>query len=283
MHVKEKLQNNNQGTILLIAVMIMATILAAAMGTGTLVINIINQSASIDYSIAAFYAAEAGIEKNLYRIRQTDYPGEIALKQYGIDAPTTDSLDLTAGQTLQSHYDLSTINGQDEIVVDLYENIEYQLNMYDPNQEQEPLAIGRLDIINDGSNTEDITLHISWVSWSATGQLQTPQAQIETIVAGDVEEHHITLSSSALYKVRLRTLDGDLTNVTIKAYDQAVDPTPQAIPGEYVLRSTGEYPTGKSKYASQVMTVRMPIIVPTYGLYNFVIFSEGDIAKSVTW
>jgi len=32
-----------------------------------------------------------------------------------------------------------------------------------------------------------------------------------------------------------------------------------------------------------VMTVRMPIIVPTYGLYNFVIFSEGDIAKSVTW
>jgi len=190
---------------------------------------------------------------------------------------------LTAGQTFQSHFDISVINGQDQIIIDLYDSIEYQLNMYNPNNEQGLLSIRRLDIVGDGTNTEDVTVHVSWVSWDASGQLQTPGASIQTISAGDTSEHHINLSQSSLYKVRIRTLDGDLTNVTIKAYNNAVGGNRLAIPGEYVFRSEGIYPYGKSKNSSQILNVNMPIIAPTYGLYNFVIFSEGDISKTVTW
>ncbi|MFW0838085.1 MAG: hypothetical protein ACKKL5_03720 [Candidatus Komeilibacteria bacterium] len=281
--------NNQKGTILLIAVMIMATILTAALATGTLVINIINQSATIDYSITGFYAAESGIEKTLYRIRHDDYVPP--LKLYGVaaddegfadkqDAIDSDTFVLDSGS---ADFSLTAINGQDEMVIDLLANQEYQLNLYDPNSPQQDLAIRRLDLIGNGENLDPVTVQVSWVGWSGTGNLQIPGANIFTFSAGDNEPKATNLTAAALIKVRIRALDGNLANVIVRGYDNAVDPSRVSIPGIYVVQSTGTYPAGSSRAASQIVNVKMPIIAPTYGLYNFVIFSEGAINKTVNW
>lgn len=282
-YIKEK-KNNRKGTILLIAVMIMATILTAALGTGTLVINTINQSASIDYAITAYYAAESGIELNLYQARKvlTFQKESIPLKVFG-DNPAEADVTLDISSPLQAGYDFYIVNGKDQIIVDLKQNIEYQLNIYDP-------TIATTDFVTpyyldfDGeAPSQNIKLQISWVSWSG-GNMKQPQSVITTVQAdASIEESvsPVNIESAHLHKVRIRALDGDLDGLIITARDSSGTST--AIPGIYVLRAFGEYPKNKIKKSTQILNVAMPIIEPTYGLYNFVIFSEGDISKSVSW
>lgn len=275
---------NDKGVILLIAVMIMATLLTAALGTGTLVINIVNQSASIDYSISAFYAAQAGIEKNLYRIRKDNYIPPVKLYNEMPRTDIGDILTLDDGATLQAHYDLTAINGKDEIVFDLKANQEYEVDLYDP-------LIGtaisvlpfQLTLSGIGNATSEVTIQITAISWSQ-GVLDVPNAVVRTVPAGSIAIDPvipINLSSAHIHKVKFKVFGGDLENLHLTAEDGGGYPV--AMPGIYVLTSIGSYPYGGARQATQVLTVEMPVLEPAYGLYNFVIFSESAISKSVNW
>ena len=286
--MQDNLLINNRGSILLIAVMIMATLLTAALGTGTLVINIINQSASIDYSISAYYASESGIEKNLYRIRKDAYIPVV--KTYDIDAAITNSLILDEGQKLQAEYDLSAINGKDIIIFDLVANQEYEVDIYDPSlNANEAVEAVQIQLNGLGNADTEVTIQITAVSWSQNN-LSVPNAVVRTIpYGGEAITPAITLnlSSAHIHKIKFKVFGGDLDNLILTAYNNQSCPQDidcsTSIPGTYVLKSTGNYPSGNNKQTSQVITVEMPILEPAYGLYNFVIFSEGDITKSVTW
>lgn len=287
-------KNKNQfGTIILIAVMIMATLLTAGLGTGTLVINIINQSASIDYSISAYYAAESGIEKNLYMIRKDDYVPD--LKIFGSEPDITDSQIFNSGETLQAQYDLSAVNGKDEIVFDLKEGQEYVVDIFDPNisayefvgyQGEPNKPIVSLSLAGDRNALNTVTLQITIVSWSQ-GEFYAPSAVIKTIQGASESSTTfsitppINVSAAHSHKVRFRVFDGDLENLRLSAADSGNGDL--IVPGVYVLVSKGSYPNVSSKKATQVLSVEMPILEPAYGLFNYVIFSEGDITKSVNW
>jgi hypothetical protein len=277
-----KKKDNQQGTILLIAVMIMATLLTAALGTGTLVINIINQSASIDYSISAFYAAQAGIEKNLYRVRKDGYIPE--LKIYGDLPIDTNSETLNSGETLQSHYDLSAINGKDQIIFDLKENQEYEVDLYNPNNTAaQTVAPVQLTLSGTGNADSEVTIQITAVSWTQNN-LNIPDAVVRTVPAGEAiiaPVIPINLGLAHIHKVKFKVFGGDLENLYLTAEDSSPDLV--VMPGIYVLSSTGSFPANSSRMATQILTVEMPILEPAYGLYNYVIFSEGAIDKSVSW
>ncbi|MFW0862595.1 MAG: hypothetical protein ACKKL6_03335 [Candidatus Komeilibacteria bacterium] len=280
-------KEDNNGAIILIAVMIMATLLTAALGTGTLVINIINQSASIDYSIAAYYAAETGIEKNLYSIRQDGYIPLV--KTYGTPAPITESLILDDNVTLKANYDLAAINGKDTIVFDLAANQEYSVDIYDPSiNAQSFVDAVQLQLNGYGNASAPVTIQMTAVSWSQ-GQIEVPSAEIRSIQQGTGPiDPPITLNlaDAHVHKVKLKAFGGDLSNLVLTAYNSQTCPSGNcstSMPGTYVLTSTGSYPNNNSRQATQVLTVEMPILEPAYGLYNFVIFSEGDITKSVNW
>ena len=280
-------KKNEAGTIVLIAVMIMATLLTAALGTGTLVINIVNQSASIDYSISAYYSAETGIEKGLYRIRKDNYIPPI--KEYTVtpdveDSNIGDQLTLDASATLKFHYDMTTINGKDSIIFDLVANQEYEVDLYNPNLSASlPVDPVELNISGRGNPDTEVTIQITAISWSGN-ELEVPNAVVRTIPQGDAAIDPpivLNLAAAHVHKVKFKVFGGSLENIIITAYDGGGASV--SMPGTYVLTSTGSYPYGTGRQASQILSVEMPILEPAYGLYNFVIFSEGDITKSVNW
>ena len=309
---------NESGTIVLIAVMIMATLLTAALGTGTLVINIVNQSASIDYSISAFYAAEAGIEKNLYRIRKDDYIPIV--KKYGdsliidniqyydeageVDEYDKDKDDylaiwdqttLDADAKLIAHYDLSAINGKDQIVFDLAANQEYEVDFYAKDlsaalfllSNDQPLMQLRL---NGNKNVaSDVSIRITIITYSQ-GAINIPDTKVETITMGGTpgsplpfNEIVSDFAAGYMHKIKFKAFGGSLENLHLTAEDAWINGSTAVMPGTYVLTSTGSYPYGGARQATQILTVEMPILEPAYGLYNYVIFSEGPIDKSVNW
>lgn len=286
--MRDNLLKNNEGSILLIAVMIMATLLTAALGTGTLVINIINQSASIDYSISAYYASESGIENNLYRIRKDAYIP--AVKEYDVDAVITNSLILDDSQKLKAEYDLSAINGKDLIIFNLVANQEYEVDIYDPSLNAGSFVDAVQVQLNGFGNPDTaVTVQVTAVSWSENN-LRIPNAAVRTIPRGAEQIDPpiiLNINAAHIHKIKFKVFGGDLDNLTLTAYNNQNCPQDSdcstSIPGTYVLTSTGNYPNGNNRQASQVITVEMPILEPAYGLYNFVIFSEGDITKSVIW
>ncbi|MBL7022364.1 hypothetical protein ISR92_03550 [Patescibacteria group bacterium] len=275
-------KKDNNGAIVLIAVMIMATLLTAALGTGTLVINIINQSASIDYSIAAYYAAESGIEKNLYSIRKDGFIPDV--KRYGEDAIITDTVTLDDNVALKAHYDLAAINGKDSIIFNLEANNEYSVDVYNPSGS---VDVVQLQVNGNSSAEAAVTIQITAVSWTINGTY-VPKSEVETLQqASGIIHPPITLNlqESRIHKIKFKAFGGDLNNLILTAYNNqsCSGDCSTSLPGTYVLTSTGSYPHGNSRQATQVLTVEMPILEPAYGLYNFVIFSEGDITKSVNW
>ena len=69
---KYKTKNNN-GTALLLTLMILASILVVALGTASLIIPGIKMSRTQEQSIKAFFAAEAGAERALWEVRKNGY------------------------------------------------------------------------------------------------------------------------------------------------------------------------------------------------------------------
>ena len=63
---------NNQGTILFMSILILTTILTAALGSASLMMSGIIISGNQSRSTQAFFAADAGIEESLWWARKSD-------------------------------------------------------------------------------------------------------------------------------------------------------------------------------------------------------------------
>ena len=276
-------KQKNQGSIILIAVMIMATLLTAALGTGTLVINIVNQSASIDYSISAYYAAESGVEKGLYRLRQNDYIPLV--KTYDIVPDVNDLLTLDDSAKLEAHYDLTAINGKDEIIFDLVENQEYSVDLYDPLLSTASSVVPTQLMLNGKRHLSNVVTVVITILSFSQGNIHIPDTIVEEIqpsaVGNDMDQIVINIGAAHTHKIKIKIFGGSLTNLKLTAEDSLGVNT--SIPGIYVLNSVGSYPHEGSRRATQVLTVDMPILESAYGLYNYVIFSEGAIDKNVPY
>jgi hypothetical protein len=59
------LENNQKGTSLYLAVMILTVVMSISLGLATISVNQIKMLREMGYSVMAFYAADAGIEKVL--------------------------------------------------------------------------------------------------------------------------------------------------------------------------------------------------------------------------
>ena len=64
---------NNQGSILLLAMLVMAGVVTVSLGTTTLIIAEIQQSVKLDQSVVAYYAAESGVERSLFQARKKQF------------------------------------------------------------------------------------------------------------------------------------------------------------------------------------------------------------------
>lgn len=73
MKFNKKIKNQNQGQVaILLSVLLMSLVLVIGLGLSTLMIQQLKLVGQMGHSVTAFYAANAGAEKCLYRIFQEE-------------------------------------------------------------------------------------------------------------------------------------------------------------------------------------------------------------------
>lgn len=265
----KKMFKKKRGSVLLLALLVMSTIMAASTGLATIVISEIQQSRSIDNAILAYYGAESGVEESLYKIR----------KEEEIIGNLIKEEELTNGVIWRiGENDIS--NMVDKVSVPELKRGQFiELDIYDPAS-QEPTVIRYLGLTvgEESGNAE-----VSWFGWQA-GNLSEYKV-IPDVLLRENERRIIDLASAIglqfAYRVKIRSLNSDIKNLEIRAYSSDPmgdeDAEPQTMPARIQSTVRGEY-----RGSRQAIYFEMPRQSPLGGLFDFVLFSEQSILKGLT-
>ena len=193
---------NKQGTTLLLAMLIMAGVLTVSLATSKLIINEVVQSAQLDRAVVAFYAAEGGIEKSLYKIRKQD----VKASDMHLDS---------ASLSNNSSYQLIAEDTEDILYATISEDDTYQIDLFEPGSLTvlaNPIKAVRLNWQGVGS-----WLEVKWSSWTTGGVIQDHQA---AYISQASSPYIIQLydSGSYLYRLRITARNVDASSVEITAY-----------------------------------------------------------------
>ena len=237
---------NVNGSALLLAMLVMATILTVSSATSSLVINEVQHSFLLDKSIVAFYGAESGIERGLFQTRHKNFDPDI-FNDLSRDLPNDAS------------YQLAAANSEESIYTSLTADDSYQLDLYNPDSFEalvNPIKAIRLSWSGTGS-----WLEVKWTPWTTAGVLDNPK----TVYLSQVSSPAIVQlydSSAYLYRLRLIARKADIANLTITAYNN-IDPVANCqplescqvpIPGRVSIKGIGIYPSSSANAAKQAIT-----------------------------
>jgi len=258
----KKIIKDNQGTVLLLALLMMASIVVAGIGMGHIIINQLRQAILVDNSVTAYYAADAAIESSLYKIRGLgmDLPS----------LPTTGTLDNGAEWTLDWSYSRPDIN------TSILENRTYQVDIFDPDDLSWNPGIEALKFSWDGPGQ----LEIAYISWTPAPSIAWPQQDYEVVTPPisfiPPAIIYNAVSGTKAYRIRLRAVNGDITNLNITGWsDDAATPGNQVeLPSHITLEAIG-----KIGRARQALGASIPRFAQLSGIWDFVLFSEQPITK----
>lgn len=264
------------GTVILLALLVMTGMITIGLATATLVLNEIQQSSQLDKSMVAFYAAESAVEKGIYQVRKQEF----------VTGEEEKILPNNAS------YLMITDDAEDYLVTNLLKDQTLQLDLYIPGSLL-PLDSPVKSLGFSWSDDPGSWLEVRWVAWTTLGVLNpevTGAERGKKIPPGDDQIINLDVNDY-LYKVRITARYADVSNLEIVAYDQ-VNPNPTdcgtpgpgsdcqtPIPGRIKIKGLGEYPNNSPSAAKQAILVTLPQISPLSGLYDYVIFSEDPVVK----
>jgi hypothetical protein len=261
---------SNSGTAILLAVLVMSTILTAALATSKLVLNEVTQSTQIDHSMIAFYAAESALEKGLFQVRQKD-----------LSVSTVDQTHEVFNN--DAAYTLTAKDTENVLYTSLAPNESYQIDLFNPNSLADltnPIKAIGVDF------TGNSWLEVKWVSWLTNGEINPP----ESLSLTENDSKYVQLLTNNVYLYRVRFINSglnQLNNIIIKAYND-VDPVANCpiltecqvpIPARVSLDAVGRFPDNSNEPSQQRIYVTMPEKSPISGLYDYVLYSEESIVK----
>jgi len=267
-----RLFNNHQGTILLLALMVMAGVMTVSIGTATLIISEVKQSLQLDQSIIAFYAAESGSERALYQARAQNFNPQ-AFSQLSVELDNNASYQLVATDTEPVLYkNLS----QDET---------YQVDLYDPHSLGELTnPIKSVSLQWEGASS---WLEVNWSCWNTAGSLGEPKSGYFAQSADPVFIDLFDAANCYLYRLRIMARHGDANSIQLKAYSE-VDPVAACqgaencrvpLPARVQIKAVGKYPGNSTAASRQAILLTMPEKPPLSGLYDYVLYSEEEVKK----
>jgi len=257
-----KIIKNNQGTVLLLALLMMASMVVAGVGMGHLILNQLKQAILVDNSVTAYYAADAAIESSLYKYRAL-----------GIDLgslPTSGTLDNGAEWTIE--FD----SLRSDITTNIAENQTYQVDIFDPDDLSWAPGVEALKFSWDGPGQ----LEVAYTAWTPAGSLAWPQQDYEVVTPPinfvNPAVIYNAITGSQAYRIRLRAVNGDITNLNITGWsDDAATPGNQIdLPSHIILEANG-----KVGRARQALMASIPRFAQLSGIWDFVLFSEQPITK----
>jgi len=284
--MSKKFQQNEKGLVLLYALLVISFLTAIAITVSIIVVNELKQTIGATDATVAYYAAESGIERGLYTVKRRRSDAKVSIGDAVMEIQGF-------GETMdesEAHYSTSgTKTGTSQIFHEtVLKNDFTQVDYYDAESPLNPdpeRQVRSLVIINEGDDPETWA-EVSWTAWDTNGQLGTSERARVVIGPTDLSNGW-TISALDVfsgtfepvgYGVRIKPLFGDLSDLTVTPYNQegANPPIVEDLPSQVEIKSIGTLGTFK-----QALTARVPWKLPLFGLYDYVLFSEGDIIKEV--
>ena len=252
--------------MLLFALLIMGSVIIGSVGVGTIILDMLQQTRIADNSIAAYYAAESGVEQSLFNTRRT-----------GNLSPSYDADD--ARVYLNDTRWWGDVTGSTEIIYsEIPQEGVIEVNLFDPDSPADFSSsnISRVDVVWSDSCGGCSVLRASAVGWwPGSGQVAwgSDAARLEQPFEFTGGSASLPLGPpDRLYKLRLRARHATLEDVEIRAYDSAG--TRQQLPGQVVIDMFGQQVNSRRR-----LIATMPRGAPLSGIFDFVIFSECSLVK----
>lgn len=275
---KIKIQNGN---VLLLALLVMAGIMTAGLGIGAIILNEIKQARNIDFSIVAYYAAESGIEQAIFKLKKEDAVLNCpigACGENGFCSGGEGEACLAANGNLDNNasWERTIVDREPQIYGKIDKDDSMQVDLYDPEggvaTGVESVKIEWTPECVPPASSEIEVGYINWdpsIGWSSSVEQKFKYSALASPVINN------GFSSSKSYRLRIKALFCDISNVIVTAWENDnAAPLQKEIPARIVLNSVGKYGTVR-----QAIKVTMPRRSPMSGLYDYVLFSECSLVK----
>ncbi len=258
---------SSDGNILPLALIMMLTILMAGIGLGTVVLEGSRRAKAMDASVAAYYLADSGIERQLYEVRKNNQ--------------TVNYLNTLGG---------SYFNGGSWVSTGAYEPIVSKkismvstssfavIDLFDPDNLGTMLGVASMTVTWEKDPTclaPTSNIEVSYAYWEIVGGVPEWPSDNQFVVLPKNGAGLMTvgpLDPNRAYRIRLKAFDCPAINMEVELYDAVSQP--KAFPGDITLGAEGTY----SK-ATQKISVTMPKLDVLSGLFSYVIFSECTLVK----
>lgn len=273
-----------RGIALVYVLLIVFLITAIAITISIIIINELRLTRTASDATLAYYAAESGIERGLYTVKRLRTDGTQTLQSaVGVIQGLGDSLSNT------TRYDNSESAAQSAIIQNQFiaQDRFIQADYYDFENPLNPVQITESLVISNAGNNPFSWAEVSWVAWDEHGTLGESAGARKIIGPTDLtigwtipDLDTFDAIDPRGYRIRIKALFGDLSSVTVTPYDQ---PNGAAGGGAIVdLPSLIEIKSiGEKSSLKQALTATIPWKIPLFGLYDYVLFSEGELLKSI--
>lgn len=277
--------NKRNGSILLLALLIMSGVLITGASLGTIAVLSLRQGRLIDDSIGSFASAESGAEQSLYQVRRLGTTVAI------LNANPNDGGDPRwSGPSLGPNGKWSrVVSGSEQAVAtNIVKDRSYEMLLWNPDSPANPMGVESMTYAWSDSCGGTSALEVEVVGWDPS----IPNGS--SVFSSDVTFHGTSpaltylynssgitdnsFSAGLAYRSRFRAKNCDIYNLTVTAW--SADDAGGAVvslPSRVVITSTGTF--GSSR---QAMEIRLPRLQPLSGAFDYVIFSQCSILKGVS-
>lgn len=256
----KQIKLSEQGSLLLMSMLILSGIVTAAGTVGILTLQNLRQAVNVDQAGIAYYAAESGVEDGLYELRKKE--------------TAVASLSASGALSNSATWARSVINTSPTLTKTVAQNDFWEVNLYDPDASLSPLSapIKSVRLAWTGAGPEWLEAGVT--AWNTSGDILPPETQLFSSASNPALINLQDLTS-VLYRLRLKALYGDLTDLTITAF-AALNGAGGGvnIPAQLEVTATGSFNDVK-----QALRATMPHRAPLSGVFEYVIFTEDSLIK----
>jgi len=294
------MRNNTSGVALVLALVILILMMSSVLLLGGFLREELKMSLSSTDSMAAFYAADSGLEKSLYYLKYGVAQGDLTFfNQLESNSPFNisgfaASYDYTAATTISPASTWSELaQGQHTFSAQDIEALSTaQVSILDPT--------GEVTGINWGPNAAAVN-YSYLVAWKiadcfpshSSDQLEISYTSFADSFSGVENKSHLVvcncsfdsqdwcddslsqfnISDARYYRFIFRPLDGAVEEI---GFDIFEDGEPIGVPSEAYIAVEGRY--HQSQYGLQA---RLPAINPLSDVFNYIIFTEEPLIKDL--
>ncbi|MFA6553004.1 MAG: pilus assembly PilX N-terminal domain-containing protein [Patescibacteria group bacterium] len=278
---------NNRGEALIYSLLVIGLITAIALTVSMVIINELRLTSSSSDGVLAYYAAESGIERGLYGLKVNRDAGVRTLRE-------TVDLIVAYAENFSSNnanYENKQTFSETSLIHDraVAENEFVQADFFDVDNPLDPQTsppsenrlINQVFVQNIGGD-ENTWAEVSWIGWNSDGLLETSVTAKKILGHTDLtngwtinlSQAYSDPSSIVGYRLRIRALFGPLPSLSVTPLYEGAEIT--NLPSQVIVKSVG-----KRNSFKQALTATVPWRLPLAGLYDYVLFSEGELTKDI--